>query len=222
MEYPKINSLYKREEKTKKLIIGDFACEEFACIKHWTVTEKVDGTNIRIIYKADPYGALSLYFGGRTSNAQIPADLYAHLQKTFTLEKMRGAFKNAFEVILFGEGYGPRIQSGGYYLPEVSFILFDAFIDGWWLERSKVYALSLDLKIDDVPLLPFPNLATGAQNLWNLNEIEEYIKMEPFSKVALVEKRVMEGIVARSHPLMLFRDGKPVMFKLKCKDFHGT
>ena len=29
----------------------------------------------------------------------------------------------------------------------------------------------------------------------------------------------MEGIVARSHPLMLFRNGNPVMFKLKAIDY---
>lgn len=222
MEYPKINSLYKREEKTKKLIIGDYACDEFASISRWTVTEKVDGTNVRIIYQKRPGWEGTLYFGGRTDNAQIPADLFAHLQATFTLEKMERIFAQADKVILFGEGYGPKIQSGGYYRSDVSFILFDAVIDGWWLERAKVYALSLDLKIDDVPLLTPPQLGSAPIYLWSLNEIEEFVKMAPVSQVAQVEKSAMEGIVARSLPQMMFRGGGPIMFKLKCKDFHGS
>lgn len=65
MEYPKINSLYKRngwyfDEKEKRscdpsrqplrqsLIIGDFACPEFASINKWQIDEKIDGTNVRI------------------------------------------------------------------------------------------------------------------------------------------------------------------------------
>lgn len=34
-----------------------------------------------------------------------------------------------------------------------------------------------------------------------------------------IHNTVMEGIVARSFPLVLFRKGNPLMFKLKVKDY---
>lgn len=219
MEYPKVNSLYKREPETKKLIMGDYACAEFEAINQWSITEKIDGTNIRIVYTRFEDRKSLLRFGGRTENAQIPADLYAYLSETFTLEKMAAVFSEAKSVVLFGEGYGPKIQSGGYYRSDVSFILFDAVIDGWWLERGSIFSIARTLEISEVPLLSHRTLKSSNKTLWTSEEIEIYVKMEPISQVATVETHVMEGVVARSHPQMLFRTGLPIMFKLKCKDF---
>lgn len=49
MKYPKINTLWKREEEANKsrIIIGEYALEECGLIKKWQVQEKIDGTNIR-------------------------------------------------------------------------------------------------------------------------------------------------------------------------------
>lgn len=99
MEYPKINSLWKRQgwyfdEKKKKdptyqknrqsFIVGDYACEEFGLIKEWDVYEKVDGTNIRVMFDGE-----KVKFGGRTNAAQIPCHLLEVLQELFTVEKMK-------------------------------------------------------------------------------------------------------------------------------------
>ena len=80
MHYPKINSLWKRELDTgrKYLIADEYACEEFKNIKTWRVTEKIDGTNIRIIYRD---GVVSMR--GRTDDAQIPPKLLTFLQANF-------------------------------------------------------------------------------------------------------------------------------------------
>ena len=73
MEYPKINSLWKREgwyfnEKDKlgiqrsgrqSLIPGDYADPAFAAIKRWRVDEKIDGTNIRIFFNQTEDGVIS-------------------------------------------------------------------------------------------------------------------------------------------------------------------
>ena len=45
----------------------------------------------------------------------------------------------------------------------------------------------------------------------------EIKKVEQEQKI--IEEKIAEGIVARSHPLMLFRNGKPMMFKLKVEDY---
>lgn len=52
MEYHKINSIYKRDEKTKEFT-NEFSLPEFEYLKHnlWEFTEKIDGTNVRIIWE---------------------------------------------------------------------------------------------------------------------------------------------------------------------------
>lgn len=234
MEYPKINSLYKRQmtetdtltgevrflDKGKSgnpLIIGDFACEEFGAIETWTVTEKIDGTNIRIIMDRKHMPLVT--FGGRTSNAQIPTSLLRHLQTTFTSEKMDEVFKESNYVVLFGEGYGPKIQSGIYYRSDVSFVLFDVYCSGWWLTRPRIQEVALSLGIECVnPLAkPIPG-KSGKKHLWTREEIEEYVRKRKNSLKAK-EPHVMEGLIARSEPQMMFRKGGPIMFKLKCSDF---
>ena len=50
IEYPKIESLYDRDETTHRFKIGEFRCPEFEYLYEnmWSATEKVDGTNIRV------------------------------------------------------------------------------------------------------------------------------------------------------------------------------
>ena len=70
-EYHKIKSLYERDHHTKKLIEGKYADEtiEFLKDNKWEFTEKIDGTNIRILWDGH-----KVMFAGRTDNAQIPAE----------------------------------------------------------------------------------------------------------------------------------------------------
>lgn len=223
MEYVKINSLWKRQgwyfEEGKKnnpdfknnrqsFIIGDYSDPEFGNIKKWLVDEKIDGTNVRICFNN------TLTFQGRTKDAQMPCHLLARLQEIFTFEKMaevfpiipEGSYRN---VILFGEGYGPKIQKGGgNYRNEVGFILFDIFIDGWWLKREDVKQIAGILGIEVVPEI----------GMMTEEEIIDFVKSKPLSRCSIVHQ-MMEGVVCRSEPLMLFRNKKPLMFKLKCKEF---
>lgn len=73
-EYHKIQTIFKRDmaSKRKTLMEGDWTLPEFEYLagNAWTFTEKVAGTNIRVIFKD---GALA--FGGRTEDAGIPAPL---------------------------------------------------------------------------------------------------------------------------------------------------
>ena len=137
-EYHKIQSVYKRDEKTKKFIIGDWSLPELGYLKDltWTWDEKIDGTNIRI-----HWDGTTRTFGGRTDNALIPATLIKRLEVLFTPEKLKEAFGETI-VTLYGEGFGAKIQSGGDYLPDQDFILFDVYIGNWWLERHSVAEIS--------------------------------------------------------------------------------
>lgn len=224
MEYPKIHSLWKREgwyfEEGKKnspgyqkgrqsFIIGDYAEPEFGAIKTWFVDEKVDGTNIRIMYRNG-----KVEFGGRTADALIPARLLNYLQETLTPRELHRVFpcdegEPYPSVTLFGEGYGPKIQKGGgNYRSDQAFILFDVVVGGWWLKREDVHDIAVKFSIPITPLI----------GLMTEEEIVKFVKSQPPS-LCSDTMQVMEGVVCRSHPLMLFRNGKPIMWKLKCKEF---
>ena len=209
-EYPKINSLWKRdEEKNYCIIPGEYAKPEFELIDQWAVTEKIDGMNIRAVY--DVSKSKNWQFYGRTAKASIPSHLKEYLDKTFDYRWLDegGPLEGKERVVIYGEGYGPKIQKGGgIYRDDASFIVFDMWINGWWLDQETVTTISNKLGLDRVPTL----------GVMNKEEIIELVKNGFNSKVAKGEL-VSEGIVARSKPLLLFRDGKPLMFKLKTRDY---
>lgn len=205
MKYPKIDTLWKRDEDNKfRIIEGDYSKIEFANIKKWNITEKIDGTNTRVVYENG-----SVIFGGRTDNAQIPTRLLQYLQTTFTPSLLNSVFSDAGKVILFGEGYGAKIQKGGgLYRKDNAFILFDVWVDGWWLLRDSMEDIAIKLDIKCVPLL----------GLMSVDEAVKYVKSKPKSRIS-EEPKVAEGIVACAVPTMLFRNGNPIVWKLKVKDY---
>ncbi len=211
MKYPKINTIWKRDESNKfRIIEGDFSKQEFANIKNWQITEKIDGTNIRVSFHRNLEDDNTVRFDGKTDESQIPANLYAALQKTFSVDLLSESFKEpTSRVILYGEGYGARIQKGGgLYRKDAGFILFDVWTDGWWLERENINDIAKNLSLESVPVLGVMDCQTAI----------EFVKTRPNSSISQ-EPKMMEGIVARSYPLMLFRNGNPIMWKLKVRDF---
>ena len=218
MKYPKIQTLWKRDPENKNRIIeGQLTKPEFDNIKTWMFTEKIDGTNIRISWRSNVIGEVGkVQIDGRTDDAQIPSHLFNMLSQKFAAD----LFKNTFvkegegldaphEIILFGEGYGPKIQKGGgLYRDDAGFILFDVWIDGRWLDRPNVEDIAKKMGLDIVPVL-------GIGSIYSAIDI---VKSAPNSCISKSPK-VIEGIVARSYPLVLFRDGDPLMFKLKVRDY---
>ena len=110
-QYQKIQTVFLRNPETrfKTLLEGEFSKPEFEMLKDidWVCTEKIDGTNIRVMWDGN-----NVRFGGKTDNAQIPTILISVLQDTFTHNKMKGCFPDADNVCLYGEGYGKKIQKG--------------------------------------------------------------------------------------------------------------
>jgi len=225
MEYPKIHSLWKRQgwyfDEDKKnspgyqagrqsLIEGDYAIPEFANIKYWQVQEKIDGMNIRI--EDSPYSRMpSIY--GRTDKADVPLPLMTHLKSIFHPDSMLEVFlkKDAGLpcITIFGEGYGPKIQAGGgNYRKDAGFILFDVKVNNWWLEQSAVEEIAGKFGIPYAPIIG---------NMTH-QEIIDYVKSQPKSLCSITEQ-VMEGVICRPNPLLLLRNGDPLMMKLKCKEY---
>ena len=207
-EYHKIETLFERDVNgTKKLIEGKFRNEtiEFLANNAWVFTEKIDGTNIRIHWDGH-----KVEFAGRTDRAQIPNPLMDYLNNTFGSIEAEELFEQKFgesDVILFGEGYGPKIQNGGAYRDDVSFILFDVQIGDTWLKRESVEDIARTFGIDVVPII-----FTGS-----LQQAVDYVKTKPKSTIGTAN---MEGLVGRPAVEMRDRMGRRVIVKIKVCDFN--
>lgn len=207
IEYNKIETLYERDiEGTKRLIEGQYRNETVEFLKDvpWEFTEKIDGTNIRIHWDGH-----KVNYGGRTERANIPAHLMNYLISVFGTNEAEELFEQTFgekEAILFGEGYGVKIQNGGLYRDDVSFILFDVMIGSNYQPRSTVNGLAQAFGIDAVPVL-----FTGT-----LQEGVDFIKQKPKSTIG---KADMEGLVARPKMELKDRCGNRIIVKIKVKDF---
>lgn len=207
-EYHKIETLFKRDPKTKKLIVGEYTNETVEYLKDnvWQFTEKVDGTNIRIYWDGH-----RVSFGGRTDNAMIPAHLINKLNDLFSGEVNEQLFEQKFgdtPVELFGEGYGPKIQSGGAYRNDVDFILFDVMIKDTYLKRESVEDIANYFGINIVPVLLEGTIQDGI----------DYVMNNLKSTIA-VNGAELEGVVGRPKVEVLDRLGRRVIVKIKRRDF---
>lgn len=110
IEYPKIETLYNRDGK-KKVVTSAVRLAEFELIRFWSLYEKINGTNVRISWTR----AGGVKFGTRNTEkiAYLTPDIQAYLEKTFTDVLFENAFPKVKdeEVQLFGEGYGPKVDS---------------------------------------------------------------------------------------------------------------
>lgn len=207
-EYHKIKNIYERDNKTKKVIEGKYSEELFEFLRNnvWEFTEKIDGTNIRIIW--DGY---KVSFAGRTDKSLIPVELGNRLFALFGGEKNEQLFEQKFgkmQVILFGEGFGNGIQNGRNYLDKQDFILFDVKINSNYLTRNNVEDIAEYFGIKAVPIALTGTLENGV----------EYIKTKPLSKVACKEY-IMEGIVGRTKVELLDKNQNRAIVKIKVNDY---
>ena len=207
-EYNKIETIYERDiDGTKKLIEGKFRNEtvEYLANNEWEFTEKIDGTNIRIYWDGH-----KITFGGRTDRSSIPSHLVNKLNETFLNEETEQLFEQKFgekEVILFGEGYGTKIQAvGSDYRSDVGFILFDVLIGDNYLNRESVENIATAFGLEVVPIV-----LRGT-----INEAVDFIKTKPNSTIG---KAKMEGVVGRPKVELLDRCGHRLIVKIKCRDF---
>lgn len=216
-EYPKIETLYQRDEAHK--LTSVLKKPVFADLARWIVTEKVDGTNMRV---GKMYGANTVQIGGRTANAQIPADLIQWITQNIPPTKMDGLFEENSSpgtcITLFGEGYGAGIQKGGRYREDKAFILFDVLIEcdnsegqrmAYWQDEATVTEFAQKLGIRRVPILGY----------WNLEEIVRNVKAGLRSLCAADADALAEGVVGKTLEPLFDRRGKRLILKLKTKDF---
>lgn len=205
-EYHKIQSVFKRDPatKNKRFVMWDYSMPELEYLahNHWHGSEKVDGTNIRI-YGHSEGG----FIAGKTNNAQIHQGLFAHLE---AVRDRLLASDLPDDIVLCGEGYGAKIQSGGTYIPDgQSFALFDVMISGNFQPRASVLDVSVKLDLPVCPLLECMPLVDWVKAI----ESGEFMDslLHPGAK--------NEGVVLRPMVELKTRNGDRVITKLKFKDF---
>ena len=215
--YPKIETLYVRDMVKHKVLVDELRMPEFGLVKEWYLTEKIDGTNVRV--NLDRSG--SVIFGGRTDEAMMHVSLMQYLSETFSPEKMQAAFadRGDADATLFGEGYGPKIQKGGgLYRNTVSFRLFDVRVGQLWLEPDNINAVATTLGVSSVTYV-------GTYANWlpsRFDDLKHVFRDTGMSYTAVEDGGrglQAEGVVARTVPLLLDRRGNRVMWKLKFRDF---
>ena len=206
-EYEKIETIFVRDEKTKKLNENIYRNETIEFLKdiEWEFTEKIDGTNIRIYWDGHK---VSYY--GRTDKAQIPTQLMNKLIELFGGDINEEMFEQKFgatPVMLIGEGYGAKIQKcGGDYRQDNNFILFDVCINNKYLSRDNVNDIANYFGIESVPVIFSGNLQKGI----------DFVKTKPNSTIGTAK---MEGLVARPKVELYDKNGNRLIVKIKVCDF---
>ena len=208
-EYIKIKTLWGREDaRPHNMILGKFAEPEFELLKdvQWTFTEKVDGTNVRVMWDGN-----RVMFNGKTDNAQLPTPLFYKLEELFMGQANEQKFEEMFgkdPACLYGEGFGKKIQAvGSAYNPEgVDFILFDVKIGDYWLNRDSLEDIATKLDIKLVPVV-----LEGS-----LKEASDMVAKGFKSALADVEA---EGVVGTPSVGLLNRKGERIITKIKHRDY---
>lgn len=216
MEYPKINTLFKRDENNI-IIPSEYTLSEFEYLKYcpFECTEKIDGTNIRIEFYKNDFNEPVINIKGRTDKSIIPDHLLKKLNEIFTLENLSKTFETIPDeknkIILFGEDYGHKIQTPGdrYIKNDVDFILFDVYISKWWLTRESCEKIANSLGIKIVPFIGY----------YNLEEAMQIVEKGFKSRISEDKTLDAKGLVLKTIYGLLDRNGNRIITKLKTTDF---
>ena len=202
IEFPKIETLFKRNPDTHKIMLGEIKNPAYPLIKKWRWTEKIDGTNIRIGWEDG-----KVCIGGRTENAQIPGGIVNFIQDLHLEDALKVMFQGT-SMVIFGEGYGAGIQKGAGYSATKRFAAFDILVaDKWWLHWPDVIDVCLKLGIETVPALGYHDLEWAT----------DFVGVGFLSHLAATANA--EGLVGRPEETLFDARGDRLIIKLKTRDF---
>lgn len=210
--YQKIAGPFLRSKDLGTVSVDDFvnpAVEMLAGARIWGFSEKIDGTNVRLIWDGH-----NLSTNGRTNNAQLHGHLQAKLDEIFTKRPgVEEYFEETFgekEVILVGEGYGAGIQKGGgLYSPTKEFIGYDVMVNGKYLNVSQSQKIFSRLEL--------PHLTHHYD--YTLYEIIEIVANGLYSRFGNRDF-FAEGVVAQpTEEVLTDKFGGRIIVKVKHVDF---
>ena len=238
--YQKINTIFKRDQNPGKyhnciMPNEGFTQPEFEFLRgcKFECTEKIDGTSMSIHIIPVDYTDIgnsfkvnyTVEYHGKTEKADTPKHLQTKMEQLFPAEKMLEVFNknvtyenvedaikevNHSKVIVFGEGYGVKIQKGGNYISnDCGFILFDVTVDGMFLLRESLEDIASKLEIPIVPLIGY----------MTVDEAIEFVKKGFKSTIAENKDYDAEGLVLKTPMGLLNRKGERIITKIKTCDF---
>jgi hypothetical protein len=225
-QYHKINGVFKRYTKDNKkdgtipegkvwgeFKDGEWAQDEFEYLKdtEWQWTEKVDGMNVRIVVTMNDW---DIRLFGKTDKAEIPKGLSDWFEDWVDKngDVILEMFDNVDEVILYGEGIGPKIQKGKHGFTEYGVILFDVKIGKFWLKREHVDQIGVDIGLPTVPIVERATLNQAIEDMRSRAELKK-------ERTSSFGDWPMEGIVGVPTVGLLSRSGDRIITKLKYSDF---
>lgn len=184
----------------------------------WILTEKIDGTNIRIILtKLDDEGNRDIYVGSRKLILNLDdkqSKVYTDCIKEVNLNKLKEYFKDVNStVIIYGEGYGAGIQKGGIYSKEKNFRVFDIRIGEAYQDFEYVQKVCVDNQLNLVPIIDEVEIISYVDCIAQLKQFQETLIKEG-------DGGKPEGIVYKFEPVLLNKYKERLIFKVKFKDFN--
>lgn len=101
---------------------------------------------------------------------------------------------------------GYKKEAGIISQAGVDFILFDTWVDGWWLQQDNMLDISVKLSLQHVPIV-------GAGTL------EDAVQLAQKGFVSHWGDFLAEGIVLRPLVDLFTREGHRIITKIKYRDF---
>jgi Rnl2 family RNA ligase len=211
-KYPELVTLDKRPE--------------ILAVKQVVATEKLHGSNFRVLFPAGMASIEDVRFGGR-NEAFAPEDDGFYGGKAVRWFKSRPellrrlmevfASHGFSDVIVYGEICGAGIQKGVRYAPtdEALFRAFDLRVG----ESFVTYDLFASI-CDAAGLPRVPELWRGEPSLAAFDALLEKPSTEAERNGVVAEKNLAEGVVIRSNPLL--RDVFGSYLIIKHKSVHFT
>lgn len=204
-EYQKIETLYKFDNETKRFTHKIYnPIVEYLYDCPWLVSEKIDGTNIRVHWDGH-----TVEWSGRTDKSDLPKEVSALLKTCFgdaeiTFEQMFGEK----DVILFMECYGGKIQ-GGLYGGKERLIGFDVMVNGIYLDKLIIHTIFSNFGITTVPFFIKMNLSECIDIVMNYNGPSQFCEKGTTQ---------IEGLVCVPTVRLYDHMGNRIIVKIKKKD----
>lgn len=198
MRYPKINSVFQRDDKGK-FIGGAFSSPEFDYLyeSEWVGYEKWDGTNTR--FYADG-------IQGRSENSQWNQNVANDLATIFESVRDQNVLTPDGIEVLYGETVGPKLQGNPHGITGPhEFVLFDARLaSGRWLEYHELEVVAAKV-----------GLTLAAEV--DVMSLEEWVSWMRNHEAP--EDVYSEGYILRPEVPLLDMYGHRIQTKLKWLDF---
>ncbi len=212
-KYGKFSSPFKKDEK----FLNTTEMAQQLPNGEWIITEKIDGTNIRIILTKPEEGKREIHIASRKlilNKDDKGSKSYLDCIKEVNLHKIEEYFKDVDStVIIYGEGYGAGVQKGGIYSSIKNFRVFDIRIGEAYQDFKYVKKVCIDNQLNIVPIIDTIKTITYEECINRLKSNNETLIKEGTGGK-------LEGIVYKFEPVLLNKYKERLIFKAKFKDFN--